>query len=419
LTKIPLGHSAYNRKTAKEPEIQLLNRFFEKNPTNTDDGVALLSRGGTQELAFFTPDTATGSIRLTYSKEGLFGGDAFVVSGTKLYRYAADGTITPISGVLNDNGRVFVTWTRGAGYERVFFSDGLLLQYYDGGSQATGTLTTTVTPTNQVIEIGGIYYTWAADVTLAPGNGTAASPFCAKLTADPLLSLANTLAFIGTPGVDFSATIGSQNLEVTAKAGPQGPPATTLDLTSRGTTTASNAITTTVYSGTGLSFGAATLTGGGIESLKGVYCPTGEALGALATLDSFVFVAVPGSQKFFYIQPGAVVIEALDFASKESNPDPIVDLLRVGDKLLICGEGSIETWYGTGNSLNPFAPINGRTTARGIVAGTLSLLQDTAILVGDDGVVYAVANTLQRISTHGIEERIRTQIFQREKGLIP
>jgi len=155
--------------------------------------------------------------------------------------------------------------------------------------------------------------------------------------------------------------------------------------------------------------------------------PDGLGAKALATVSSFVMVSVANSQKFFWIQPGETTIDALDFAEKESNPDNIVDMLTVGDQVLVMGQGSTETWYATGVSDAPFQPVEGRVYARGCVEGTAVVVGDTVMLVGDDGVVYQFGYTwgekntqggVNRISNHGIEERIRVQL-RREQGYPP
>lgn len=74
------------------------------------------------------------------------------------------------------------------------------------------------------------------------------------------------------------------------------------------------------------------------------------------------------------------------------------------------------SWYGTNDNNNPLAPMEGRTVARGAVAGTSINVKDSVILVGDDGVVYNSGASLTRISTHGIEERIRVQL-RRKQGI--
>jgi hypothetical protein len=221
--------------------------------------------------------------------------------------------------------------------------------------------------------------------------------------------MANMIDFVGVPGTDFSTALRGANTEVTAAANA-GPPATSITITAITDLALGNSIATSVYSGSGISFTGATLSGGGTHALHGVYVPTGEPINAVCTLDHYIMASVGGSNKMFFIEPGATVIQTLDFFAKESNPDAILDLLTAGDVFLAAGAGSVETWYSTGTADAPFAPIEGRTISRGIVDGSLVLVQDTPIFVGADGVVYAVGQGLTRISNHGIEERIREEL---------
>lgn len=546
MATVPLGIHAYKRAYAGETEIRLVNRFVEAEPPNLREQTALISRPGTALLSAFAGAVAADKVRGLYNKPGLFNNDVFVVVGSLLYRYSETGTKIAISGGLAGTGRPFMTWDKGLTYERMFVSDGTVLSYYEGGSKATGVLTSTVTASTQLIAIGGVYYTWGASVNVGPPDGSAARPFIClpqsdpllymanmlnfigtpgtdfstaittpntqvtalsaganssavgtltatvtpttqvvningtyyswsnsvnsgtpdgtsakpwlcKLTADPLLSLANTIKFIGVPGTDFSSGLTAQNPDVTAAVvgtltpatqmtataritGPAGAAITTtifsganlswgaatlvggsilsstLTLTSIGATTAANAITTTVSGPAGMSWAAATLLGAGVHSLKAIPIPTGEGIGALATLSHFIMCAVSNSQKIFYLRPGSVIMGVLDYASKESNPDPVADMVTAGDFTFVLGTGSTEVWYATGNNTNPIGPQVGRTAARGVLAGTAVNIRDSVFFVGDDGVVYQMSNVPVRISDHAIEERIRTQL-RREKGL--
>jgi hypothetical protein len=405
MTQLQFGKGAFQRDYSGSPENQLLNRFLEAVPSDERPGetVGLLPRQVTTKLAVI----GAGPIRKQFSKLGLFNGDLFVVSKNALWRYSAAGVLTYIAGVIGV-GNPKLTWDSGPGYQHLFIADGELLQVYLGGTHASGTLSGS-TPTNQVIHIGGAYYSWNAAVNTGPPDGTAAHPFLANPTSggDPFTAMANLLNFIGVPGTDFSSTVGGQNTQVTALANG-GPPATSITLTAISENTDGNAIATTIYSGAGLSFGSPTLTGGGTHTLLGVYVPTGEPINALCTLDHYVMASVGGTNKMFFILPGAIVIQTLDFFSKESNPDPIMDLCTIGDNFLAAGSGSVETWYATGNLNAPFAPIQGRTIGRGIIDGTLVNVHDTAFFVGSDGVVYAFGgNSFERVSDNGIEERIR------------
>lgn len=428
MTTLPLGVGAYNRQSAAEAEVKLVNRFFEKNPVNLREGVALLSRPGTTLLGTFLPDTTAGKLRGLYSKQNVLLGDLFVTSGKNFYRFKSDGSPTiHIQGLVRGEGRPFVTYAKGIGYERIFISDGLLLQYYDGGTHATGTLTATGAISTQKVEIGGTWYAWNVSVDTGPPDGTSATPWLANPGTDPLLALAKMLMFNGTPGVDFSTALSGPNTQVTAEA-VGGPPATDVILTAISDGTNGNSITTST-TGANLAFDDPTLLGGGVHTLHGIAMPNGDPAGANCTLNEFIMVAKAGSNKIYFLRPGTTVIDPLDFFTKESNPDAVVDLLTAGDVFLALGTNSTETWYATGDGANPFAPLQGRTLPRGIVPGTAVLVEDVVLLVGSDGIVYKVGGSnygagqyqstaLARVSNHGIEERIRRQL-RREAGLTP
>jgi hypothetical protein len=400
LTALQFGKEAYKRDFAGATEIKLLNRFVEQMPTNLVDKFGLLARPGTELLA----TVGNGVPRKLYSKVGLFDSDLFIVVGGFLYRHVnSSKELVSISGLIG-GGLPKFTWDSGPGYQRLFVSDGSLLQYYNGGSLATGTLSGTAT--NQVLDIGGAYYSWNAAVDTNSPDGSSAHPWLANPGSDPFTALANMLNFVGIPGTNFSTNLRGASTTVVAAANG-GPPATSVILTSISSSSSANSIATTVYSGSGVSFTGSTLSGAGTNSLEGIYIPTGEAINALCNLDHYIIASVANSNKMFFLEPGSTTVNTLDFFSKESNPDPVLDLLTAGDVFIAAGAGSIETWYPTGNADAPFAPIEGRTIARGIVDGSLVLVQDTPVFVGADGVVYAVGQGLTRISNHGIEERIR------------
>jgi len=282
MVTLPLGIHAYKRDFPAAPEIELVNRYVEKAPTNLIESIRLIARPGTTSLEQF----GAGPIRGCYYKDGLFGGDLFVVSGDTLFRY--DGTTTTaITGTLPGSGNPYVTWMKGIGYEYLFIADGTDLQYYDAGGDSLG-------------------------------------------------------------------AVAMPDMNETAKA--------------------------------------------------------------LTNLNGFVLVSVLDTQKVYFIRPGEITIAALDFLSKESNPDPVNDLLTVGDRALVMGAGSTESWYATGDVDAPLAPTAGLAFARGVVDGTPVVVRESVIVVGNDGVVYEVGAGVRQISTNGIEERIRTRL-RFEQGL--
>lgn len=413
MPEVPLGKYAYNRQTAGEPEIYMLNRFFEQNPTNLATGNALLSRPGTTAFG----DFGEGPIRGFAGVPGAFNGDLFVFSGNEVYRTDNAGTTTLLAGIVLGSDQPQVTFMVGAGYEFMFVADGLLLQFYPGGSRAEGVLTVSaVTPPNiatQVLNLGGIYYGWSATVNTGTPDGTVANPFLVLVGANDEESLANmasAISYSGVRGTTYSSTLGGPHPTIQIPYADDPPTPTTITFQAKSEYADGNTLATVVTSGGDMSFGAATLTGGGVHALSGVATPDGAAISSLATLASHVIAVVANTQKFYWITPGETTIDPLNFASAESEPDNILSAITVGDQVWLLGQSATEAWYATGELSPAFAPIQGRAYARGVVPGTTVRLKDSVFLVGDDRVVYKIAGGLERVSNHGIEERIRRQL---------
>jgi hypothetical protein len=315
-----------------------------------------------------------------------------------------------------------------------------------------------------VFQLGDAYYSWNVNVDTNDPDGSSAHPWLAKLgssDADSLANMAKLINFTGVSGTDYSTVLAAASSYATAVADATTLVCTALSPGSAGNTTATtvysgpflawgaatltggadaastmtvtsispyadgNAITTSVFSGSFLAWGDVTLIGGDTHALVNVPTPDGVAIRALASVSGYVLASVSSSQKFFFILPGETTIDPLNFAEKESQPDNILDMNTVGDQVLISGDGSTENWYATGDLNAPFAPVEGRVYQRGVVEGTLVVMnKDTAILVGDDGVVYSIGYLygsggqwgVNRISNHGIEERIR-RTLRVEEGL--
>lgn len=290
---LPLGQSAYKRRYGREPEVVLLNRFFEQAPNNLETGNALLARPATSLETVM----GEGPIRGNFSLPGFFSSNLFTVSGGTLYRY--DGTTaTAIEGTISDTGSA-VRWAASGvgGIQRLFISDGLLLQYYQGAAyQATLTLTPgdivddivvidgvyykfsadfsavdkavgtlTLTPgaiDNDVIRIGDVYYQWVNSGSPGAGAGTIGSPYLVDNGANDTAAFANMLAAInasGTPGTTYSTGLVAHPI-VTATASN----ATTLSVRAKLAGVAGNVVTTVTATGgaDGLAWGSGTLTGG-------------------------------------------------------------------------------------------------------------------------------------------------------------
>lgn len=438
MTSVPLGRGAYERLYAGAPVVELLNRWLEANPTNLREGTSVLARPGTTQIINpLDPGTFSGlgAMRGNYALSGLFNDALFVVCGTNLYKIDQNLTVTHIVGTIGGTGNPEVAWQAGVGYQRFWISDGTLLQYYAGLSSANGTLTKTGTIVNGTdkFQISGVYYTWGT--VFSPSDaGTTTNPFVVNPTSissglDPLNQVVLAIMDTGIPGTDYSSTISGPHTQVTATNNSGVIPATSIKISAKVTGTGGNSITFAVAGGTALTAsGSGTLQNGGLDVLQGCTMPGGVSAGSLTQVSSYVLVSQGNSQEFFWVNPGETSIDPLNFAAKESSPDPIICMRAVGDQVMIMGSKSTENWYATGNLAAPFAPIEGRVYARGVIPGTPVVIDDGIILVGDDGRVYSIgfqpgdstdtAWGVNRISNNGIEERVRYQV-RREDGLTP
>lgn len=409
MAQVPLGLDAYKREYAGAPEVRLVNRFLEKDPTNLrGQPISLIARPGSDVFQ----GVGSAIHRGKFSQAGFLDSDLFVVAGSELWRVDVDGNAQQIAGEILGTGNVDFAHMVGPGYEYLFIADGLLLQVYTGGTHATGTLTLTPdTPPDivaQVIKIGSVHYSWGDPTD--PADGSLATPWLAALGADDeesLLNMEKMINFSGIRGTTYSDTLGGPSATVTALS-----TALTLVVTAKSDGTDGNAITTTVESGSDLAWGAAMLAGGGTHALSGVEVPDGVGAASVAPIASHVLVAQSFSDRMYYILPGELTIDPLNFVTAESQPDDIVNLVAAGDLVWALGESTSEAWYATGDPDVPFAPMQGRVFTRGVIEGTAVQVKDNIVLVGADMIVYSIGGGIERISHHGIEERIRTQLHR-------
>jgi hypothetical protein len=138
MVSIPLGAHSWVRNRADELPFNLVNRFFEQNPTNTDEQSALIERPALVEYL----DAGPGPGRRLYTQPGFSGGDLFHISGTELWKHHMETnrtvTSTQITGVIDGTGSPDIVATD----EYLWITDGVTLQYTNG----TAALTTVATP---------------------------------------------------------------------------------------------------------------------------------------------------------------------------------------------------------------------------------------------------------------------------------
>lgn len=150
----------------------------------------------------------------------------------------------------------------------------------------------------------------------------------------------------------------------------------------------------------------------GTSALATVATPDSIPFISLDVFNGFVLCVQNDSDKFYWIQPGAIVIDDLDFATAEKLPDRILQVRTVGDEFWLLGEETIEVWRATGDGDAPFQRIDARRYDFGIFGGTAVRMNDTSVnVVSDDGTVYNIAGVPTPISTNSVAERTRNAIF--------
>lgn len=279
---IPLGLGSWRRNRGDEPEISLVNRFFEQNPTNTDEQVALLERPALVEFL----DAGDGPGRRLFTQPGFVNGALFHVSGMSLYKHVMNAnrtiTTTQISGTVDGTGTPDMCATE----TNLFIADGYSLQYT---------------------------------------NGTAA--------------------------------------------------------------------------------------------LASIVVPDSIPIISIDVFNGYVLCVQSTRDRFYWIEPGAVTIDGLNFAEAERFPDKILQVRVVGDEFWLLGERSIEVWRATGDGDAPFQRIEGRAFNFGIFGGTAVRQKDTSVIVvGHDGTVHNIAGVPVPISNPNIAEQTRNAIFAAEEA---
>jgi hypothetical protein len=420
MSVLALGKSLWKRLVAQEPEILLRNRYFETNPTDLTEQSAFLCRPGLTKWL----DVGDGPIRAVYSQPGSFSDALFVASGDSLYRVDTDNTVTLIGGITGDPlGYVSMTATAKVGDLPAFLyiADGDALYLYMEDGYARGTLTATAIATTNKIHIGTTYYQWTSGaVDTGTPAGTNANPWLVALGGDlatSIYNLALALAAEGVAGVDYSTNV-TANTQVTY----QGYSGTTLEIRALDAGIGGDAIVTVVDSGAGITWGAATLQNGGDPILSQVQVPDDLGVISVGFIASYVIVVITQGQGFngrwFWIEPGETIIRPLNFATAERSPDPLYQVLVLGDQFMLLGQATTEIWYPNGQTgiandgtVNvPFSRVSGQLYDRGSWEGTAVQLKENLFIVDSDGAVFNIAGGLQRISNPGIEEMIRTAI---------
>ena len=143
-------------------------------------------------------------------------------------------------------------------------------------------------------------------------------------------------------------------------------------------------------------------------NLAAVTFPDSANVRAVTFISGHFVAARDGTHKFYWsAQLDGRSWDALDFASAESEPDTLLDAVAMRGNLYLMGQATIEPWFYTGTLALPFSLIQQRLFPKGTYGTGCALEMDNALLwVASDGIVYRTADVPERLSDHGIEERI-------------
>lgn len=130
---------------------------------------------------------------------------------------------------------------------------------------------------------------------------------------------------------------------------------------------------------------------------------------SVAVLYNIFVFTVAGSNQFYFSNVGdAATINAANFSSVETSPDPVVEVQVLAEELYFFGSKTVEIWDFTGSLTAPFALSQGRTYARGCAAqGSVAYTDNALFWVGDNFTLYRTSTTPVRVSTPYIEDRLR------------
>lgn len=158
----------------------------------------------------------------------------------------------------------------------------------------------------------------------------------------------------------------------------------------------------------------------GVTPLDIISFPDDQDVSHVVFHDGLYIAIVAGTDKWFWSDVlDADTWEPLNFASAEASPDVLRDIRISGDFLYLIGAETIEKWANTGDADIPYSRIEGSILKRGALTSECTVdIDDTIVLVGNDGIVYVLSNELNRVSDHAIEEKITTSTIVKAFGFI-
>lgn len=150
----------------------------------------------------------------------------------------------------------------------------------------------------------------------------------------------------------------------------------------------------------------------GSNTVKQIINDAFYGAGSVDVLDTFAIFNRPSTNQFYISGSNDLTFDALDFASAESNFEPIVKLLVNHGELLLFKETVSEIWRASGDADFPFARDTNASIEQGCAAPrSVAAMDNTVFWLGKNreggGIVWRLNGyTPMRVSTDAIEYAI-------------
>jgi hypothetical protein len=392
----------------------MLNRYIENNPilNGEPQQTTAIARPGMKKFI----EVGDGPIRKLFYAPGIFSDDLFVVSGVQLWRVSSGSGTASLIGNLSSNilGDVSMATVASIGEvpSRLFIADGGILWVYSENGNAIASLQASgAIADGDTVVIDGVYYEFdGTDVNAGTPAGTVGSPWLVDFTGDNATDLGNLYNAInasGEPGVNYSLDLTEHE---TVRAGAYSSDILFVNAKTAGA--AGNAIAVS-ETGANLAWTAGTLSGGGTEQLRQIQMPGDVGAISVEHINSFIIV-VPVQDdaeqtvgQFYWIHPGEVYVDELDFANAERSSDKVHQVKAFKNMFWLFGQQSTEPWITTTDPDAPMQRFQSVMFDRGSTEGAAIRIRDKLVVIDEEYTVFLIADGQQEISRPDIAERIR------------
>jgi hypothetical protein len=155
-----------------------------------------------------------------------------------------------------------------------------------------------------------------------------------------------------------------------------------------------------------VSTGAAFSTDG--TTITQVNMPNAVPVSSVLFIDNYFLLTQQDSHRVYWLAPGDVDPDPLNFFSVENSQGNIVRAARLLDEVWFFSQQTTAVFVLTSDPNAPFQPMPGRLYEKGCASrASITALDNTLFWVGNDRVAYRADTTPVRISDHSIEERLR------------